>query len=191
MRDFQVPIERYGAVAQALHWLVFVLIVASFGIGLSMVELPVSPQRIRYVALHKSVGLTIFLLTALRLLWRHLHPAPPLPESMPAWEKTASGAAHALLYVLVLAVPVSGWIMSSALGFPTRFFGLAQLPDLLDKNRELGEFLKQVHFLLNKALLALIALHVAAALKHHLLDRDAVLLRMLPRAAVRNKAKPT
>lgn len=191
MRQFKESVERYGLVAQALHWAGFALLCASFWVGLSMVDLPVSPQRIRDTALHKSIGVTIFLLTALRLLWRQLNPPPPLPASMPAWEKAAAGASHTLLYLLVLAVPASGWLMSSALGFPTRLFGLAQLPDLIERNRELGEFLKQVHFLLNKSLLALVALHVAAALKHHLVDRDGVLLRMLPGAGARKEAGPT
>ena len=135
MRQFRTTVERYGVIAQALHWMVFALVFASFWIGLSMVDLPVSPQRIRDTALHKSIGVSIFLVTALRLLWRQLKPPPPLPASMPTWEKTAAGVSHLLLYLLVLAVPVSGWIMSSALGFPTRLFGLAQLPDLIDRNR--------------------------------------------------------
>ncbi len=162
-----------------LHWLMFVLIAAAFGVGLWMAGLPVGPQRFRAVPWHKAIGVTILVLVVLRLLWRWRHPAPPLPATMPDWERNAAHASHALLYALMFAVPLSGFLMSSALGFSTVVFGLT-LPDLLERNRELGDTLKMVHFFLNKSLLALIALHAAAALKHFFLDRDGVLQRMLP-----------
>lgn len=172
--------ERYGGVAQTLHWLVFLLMAASFGLGLSMVDLEVSPQRIRMVGWHKTVGITILALAFLRLAWRFASPPPALPASTPAWERAAAHGSHWLLYLLMFAVPVSGWLMSSALGFATVYLGIVRLPDLLTRDRELGETLKLVHFWLNKGLLALIVLHAAAALKHHFRDRDDVMRRMLP-----------
>jgi len=171
---------RYGRVAQVLHWLVFFLMIASFGLGLSMVEMEVSPQRIRMVGWHKTVGITILALAFARLVWRFVSPPPALPATMPAWERAAAHASHWLLYALMLAVPVSGWLMSSALGFSTVYLGIAKLPDLLTRDRAFGETLKLLHFWLNKGLLAMIVLHAAAALKHHFWDKDDVLRRMLP-----------
>jgi len=170
---------RYGATARSLHWLLFVLIAGSFGVGFWMAGLPIGPQRFRAVPWHKAIGIVIFLLVVVRLLWRWRHPAPPLPAGMPAWERIAAHASHWLLYLLMFAVPLSGFLMSSALGFSTVVFGV-RLPDLLERNRELGDTLKAVHYFLNKTLLVLIALHSAAALKHYLIDRDDVLQRMLP-----------
>jgi cytochrome b561 len=173
------PVHSYGTTAKSLHWVMFVLIAAAFGVGFWMVDLPLA-QRIRTVPLHKSIGVTILAFALLRLAWRLTHAPPPLPGSVPAWERRAAHTAHWLLYALMVAVPVSGWLMSSALGVATVPFGLARLPDLLERDRELGETLKIVHFALNKTLLALVLLHVAAALKHYLVDRDGVLERMLP-----------
>lgn len=174
----------YDGVAQLLHWVMAILIFTAFGVGLWMVDLPLF-QRLRTVSLHKSIGVTIFIFVLLRLAWRWTHPAPTLPDSMPAWERCAANTAHWLLYALMVAVPVSGWLMSGALGVATVPFGLATLPDLIERNRELGETLKTVHFVLNKSLLALVALHVAAALKHFFIDRDGVLQRMLPMRRIR------
>ena len=157
----------------------FALIAGAFGVGLWMAGLPVGPQRFRAVPWHKAIGIMIFALLLLRLAWRWRHPAPPLPSTMPAWERHAAHASHVLLYVLMLVVPLSGFLMSSALGFSTVVFGL-KLPDLLERNRELGDTLKVVHYFLNKTLLALVALHFGAALKHHFIDHDNVLRRMLP-----------
>lgn len=173
------PAARYDAVAQALHWLMAVALIAVFALGLWMVAQPLM-VRLKTVPLHKSIGVVVFLLALARLAWRMTHPAPPLPASMPRWERVAATAAHHLLYLLMLAVPLSGWLMSSALGFATAPFGLFRLPDLLQRDRELGDALKVVHFALNKAFAALVLLHVAAALKHHFIDRDGVLRRMLP-----------
>lgn len=173
--------ERYGALAQSLHWLMFLLVLAAFGLGLTMVDLPVSPQRIRMVGWHKTAGITILALAFLRLAWRFASPPPALPAAMRSWERAAALGAHWLLYALVFAVPLSGWMMSSALGFSTVYLGVIRLPDLLSRDREVGEMLKIVHFTLNKALLALVVLHAAAAFKHHVVDRDDILRRMLPR----------
>lgn len=179
---------RYGRTAQALHWAMFLLIAAAFGVGLWMAGLPVGPQRFRAVPWHKVIGITVLVFVVVRLLWRLRNPPPPMPAAMPAWERNAAHATHVALYALMLAVPLSGWLMSSALGFSTVVFGL-KLADLLERNRELGDTLKTVHYFLNKTLLALVVLHIAAALKHRFIDRDGVLHRMLPWAQ-RTPEKP-
>jgi cytochrome b561 len=172
--------DRYTRTAIALHWIAGLLIIANLCFGLYTVGLPLSPQKLRFFSYHKWVGVTIFLLAAARLAWRLRHPAPPLPEEMPRWEKMAANGSHALLYVLFFAAPLSGWLMSSALGFQTVYLGLVPIPDLLAKNRDLGEALKVVHRSINYSMAALIAVHAVAALKHHVLDRDDVLSRMIP-----------
>lgn len=169
---------KYTRTAIMLHWLVALLIFAAFPLGVYMHDLPLSPARLRLYSYHKWLGVTVFLLAVLRILWRAGHRPPPLPDAMPHWQQAASHAVHHLLYVLTLAVPLSGWLMSSAKGFQTVWFGVLPLPDLVGKDKALGEALAIVHQSLNFALLALVALHVAAALKHHFIDRDGVLLRM-------------
>jgi cytochrome b561 len=123
---------------------------------------------------------TIFLCVVLRLGWRLLHTPPALPAAMPAWQRNIAGATHILLYLLMVAVPRSGWLMSSAKGFQTVWFGVLPLPDLLDKDKELGDLLQQLHMLLNFSMAALVVAHFGAALKHHFSDRDEVLARMIP-----------
>jgi len=170
----------YTRTAISLHWLIAALVFAGWGLGWYMSDLPASPAKLQYVSWHKWIGVTVFLLSLLRALWRATHAPPPLPASTPLWQARVAHATHLLFYVLLLAMPVSGWLMSSAKGFQTVYFGVVPLPDLLDKNKELGEFLGDVHELLGEALAWLVALHVAAALKHHFVDRDSVLKRLLP-----------
>jgi cytochrome b561 len=171
---------RYGGVAIGLHWLIAVAIVGSFSVGLYMADLPLSPLKLKLYSWHKWAGVTIFLCVVLRLVWRLLHRPPELPTGMPAWQRKAAEATHVLLYLLMFAVPLSGWLMSSAKGFQTVWFGVLPLPDLLDKNKDLGDLLQEVHELLNFSMAALVVAHLGAALKHHFIDRDDVLTRMLP-----------
>jgi cytochrome b561 len=172
--------DRYARPAIALHWLIAFIIFVAFPVGLYMVDLPLSPTKLRIFSYHKWAGVTVFLLALLRVLWHATHAAPPMPASMPRWQQAAARATHLLLYVLLLAIPLSGWLMSSALGFQTVYFGVLPIPDLLAKNKPLGEQLEIVHMILNYAMAALVAMHVAAGLKHHFVDRDDVLTRMLP-----------
>lgn len=174
------PIPRYTGFAIALHWLIAIAIAGTFVLGMTMYDLPLSPQKLKLYSWHKWAGVTIFLCVVLRLGWRLRHRPPPPPAAMPAWQRQAAAATHWLLYLLMLAVPLSGWLMSSAKGFQTVWFGVLPLPDLLDKNKELGELLFRIHQLLNYSMAALVALHLGAALKHHWVDRDDVLARMLP-----------
>ena len=169
---------NYTRTAVALHWLIALLILVTFPLGVVMADLPLSPDKLRLYSYHKWIGVTVFVLMLLRAAWRLTHQPPALPASTPRWQQQASHAVHAALYLLLFVVPLSGWLMSSAKGVPTVWFGVVPLPDLLDKNKALGELLSEVHEGLNVALLALVLLHVAAALKHQFIDRDGLLTRM-------------
>lgn len=169
----------YTRTAIALHWLTAVLIVANLALGVSMVELELSPLKLRLFSYHKWIGITVFIVASLRLAWRQLHPPPP-PVAMPDWQRRAATVTHAVLYILMFAIPLSGWIYSSATGVSVAYLGLLPLPDLVPKNKALAGVLKAVHVTLNSGLAALVILHVGAALKHHVRDRDGVLPRMLP-----------
>jgi len=171
---------RYSPAAIAFHWMLAVLIIANIAFGLYTVDLPLSPQKLKYFSWHKWTGVTIFLLAAARLLWRLSHPAPPLPPTMKPWEQRAAHAAHMVLYVLFFAAPLTGWLFSSAAGFQTVYLGVLPIPDLLAKNKDLAEVLKVTHHWVNYTLAAVIVLHAGAALKHHFVDHDDVLVRMLP-----------
>lgn len=176
------PLSRadYGSLAKLLHWAVAVLIISALCLGLYMTGLSLSPRKLRLFSYHKWIGITVLGLLILRAAWRVWHGAPPaLPA--PRWQQRAASLTHALLYLLMAVVPLTGWAMSSALGFPVVYLGRFALPDLVGKDRGLGETLVTVHTGLNYLLIALLLLHVAAALKHHFVDRDATLVRMLPR----------
>lgn len=171
---------RYGHIAMTAHWLIVLMLIGSFSLGFYMHDLPVSPLKLKLYGYHKWLGVTIFAVAVLRLGWRLWSPPPTLPDSMPAWEKRAADISHHLLYFLLFAAPLSGWLMSSAKGFQTVWFGLLPIPDLLHKNPALGEALETTHEALTLMLLAVVGLHVAAALKHHFVDKDEVLARMTP-----------
>ncbi len=168
----------YTRTAVVLHGAMALLIVAGFAIGLYMVGLPLSPLKLRLYSYHKWIGVSVAALLVPRIVWRCLHAPPPLPAGMPAWEQTAAHASHLLSYVLMLTVPVSGWLMSSAKGVATVYLGWWPLPDVVARDDALGLFLEELHRILSYALLGLVSLHVAAALKHHFIDRDGVLGRM-------------
>lgn len=180
----------YTPTAIALHWLIALLILATVPVGLYMQELALSPLKLKLYAWHKWIGVTVFGLALLRLLWRLVHRPPPPPAGMPAWQRRLAGTLHGLLYLLLFLIPLTGWLMSSAKGFQTVYLGLLPIPDLLGKDEALGETLALVHQGLNMGLLALLAVHVAAALKHHFIDRDEVLARMWPGLSQRKGEMP-
>ena len=171
---------RYTPTAIALHWIVAALIIFNLGFGLYTVELPLSPQKLRFFSWHKWVGVTVFMLVTVRLLWRLGHPAPALPATMKPWEVAVAHASHILLYVLFFAAPLTGWLFSSAAGFQTVYLGVVPIPDLLSKNKEVADVIKAMHRWINYTMAAVIVVHAAAALKHHFIDRDDVLRRILP-----------
>lgn len=172
--------KRYSNTAILLHWLCVLVIIAAFPLGLYMHELPLSPSKLQLYSYHKWLGITLLLIVAARLAWRAGHRPPPLPSSIPRWQQRAAHGLHGLLYLLMLAIPLSGWLMSSAKGFQTVYLGLLPLPDLVGKDKILGEQLAEIHEMLNFMLMSLVFAHVGAALKHHFIDRDSVLSRMLP-----------
>ena len=175
----QTP-ARYTGTAIALHWIIALAIFGTFSLGLYVSGLPFSPPRLRLIAYHKWIGVTIFSLVVIRLLWRATHATPPLPDSMPAWQRKAAAASHGLLYLLIFIIPLSGWIYSSASGVPVVYLGLVQLPDLIGADKALAKTLKLVHQTLNYTLAAVVTVHTLAALKHQYVDHDGVLARMLP-----------
>lgn len=173
-----MPPLRYTSTAIVLHWLMALLIFAAFPLGVYMHDLPLSPAKLQLYSYHKWLGITVLGLILLRMGWRLRHAPPPLPAHLPAWQQRASQLTHALLYLLMFAVPMSGWLMSSAKGFQTVWLGILPLPDLIEKNKALGALLAEWHEGLNIALLLLVALHLAAVVKHQFIDRDHLLSRL-------------
>ena len=172
--------DRYTITAIVLHWLTFALIACGFSLALYMVDLPLSPSKLKYFSWHKWIGVTVFLLALARIAWRLTHRPPALPQDIPRWQQRAATANHVLLYALIVIIPISGWLYSSAAGVPTVYFGVLPLPDLVTRDKALAAQLKWAHITLNYTLLAVVFAHVAAAIKHHFVERDDVLRRMLP-----------
>lgn len=169
---------RYDAVAVALHWITAVAVIGLLGIGLWMTALPFGRLKIETYAWHKWIGLCVLALTLGRLVWRRWHPSPALPSDIPPWQQRAASAVHATLLLLLLAMPVSGWLMNSAAGVSLYWFALVPVPDLVARDIDLFEALQLVHRILSRLLIAFVVLHVAAVLKHDLLDRRGILRRM-------------
>lgn len=172
--------STYTRVAKSLHWLMAVLLIGLLSLGFYMADLPLSPDKLQLYSWHKWAGVTVFALVWLRLLWRLTHRPPAYPDSMSVALQRLAHAGHWALYGLMIAIPLTGWLMSSAKGFQTVWWGIWPIPDVLAKDKELGHTLQEVHEALNWLLVLMISGHVAAALKHHWIDRDDVLTRMLP-----------
>lgn len=171
----------YTRTAIALHWLIAVLIVCGFSLGWVMTVIPgFTPDKLRFYSWHKWIGVTVFALAVVRVLWRATHVPPPLPATIPLLQRQAAHAMHWLLYVLMFAIPITGYLYSSAANIPVVYLGLVPLPTLIAPNPELKPILREAHVLLDYTLLVVVVLHVLAALKHQWFDRDNVLSRMLP-----------
>ena len=175
---------RYSGVAIALHWVLALVLLGMVGFGLYMADLPFSPARLKLYNWHKWAGVCVLVLSLARLLWRLTHRPPELPAAMqaamPAWQKLAHHGTHAALYALFFAIPLLGWAYSSAAGFPIVVFGVLPLPDWVPVSPDLAEALKPLHKWAALTLTALVGLHVAAVVKHQLIDRDGLLWRMWP-----------
>ena len=173
---------RWGAVSQAFHWVIVWALLAQFVLASVAEELPIGLDKLATLARHKSIGITLLLLAVLRLAWRwsQRSHSPALPADLKRYERLLAQLIHPGLYGLLFALPLSGWLMSSAKHYTVSWFGWVTLPDLVAPNETLFEVLKGTHELLANALLVLAALHVAAALLHHFMRKDTVLTRMLP-----------
>lgn len=179
---------EWGSVSKLLHWLVVVLILVMAWIGLRMGDMPNGPDKIATYAMHKSIGISILALVLLRLSWRLYAGAPAAVPGTPAWQERVASLTHWALYALLLAIPLSGWVLNSASGFPLQWFGLFNLPAIVGRDHGLHELAEEVHEWLFWAMVALAVAHAAAAFYHHLFQRDATLARMLPRGWLRTDA---
>ena len=170
---------QYTRVAMLLHWLTVLMVAALFAIGWNMVELPKGPARAYYFALHKSVGLSVFALLCLRIMWRLGHRPPPFPPHLPTWQAHLARGVHGVFYVLLVLQPASGYLSASFSGYATRWLGMA-LPDWGWRDAPLNELFTELHVLCSIALLVLIGIHVAGFVSH-LVQRDRALSgRMWP-----------
>lgn len=178
-------VDSYGCLAQGFHWVIAILIVCLLGVGLYMADLDPAPFKFQLYGLHKAFGIVVLGLAALRLVWRLVNIVPASLPHHKAWERILARSAHYALYALMFAMPLSGWAMSSAGGHAVSLFGLFELPPLVAKDPEFGKEMAELHETLAWTLIGVIGLHVAGALKHHFIDKDETLRRMLPRCGGR------
>jgi len=174
-------VQRYSTPAIALHWIVAILVLVMIGLGLYMTDIPRgTPERTFFYNLHKSIGVTVAILVLIRLWWRIRNPPPPLPSSVPAWQVQASKLSHALLYLCLILMPLSGFSASQFTKYGVTYFGMFKIPPMGWENKVIYDFLQGIHGVTATLLITLVVIHIAAALKHLLFDRDRVFLRMLP-----------
>lgn len=169
---------RFGLVAISLHWIMAIIIIGLLILGLYMVDLPFSPRKLKFYGWHKEFGLLILGLVIVRLSWRLINTAPSL--SPPWWEKMAAQTVHWAFYIFMFAMPITGWLVTSAAGLAPSFFGLFVLPTLIAPNKELVKLFANIHGWLAYGLIATIVLHICAALKHQFINKDDIVRRMLP-----------
>jgi cytochrome b561 len=176
-------LPSYDRVAISLHWLIAAGIVAQVALGWWMIDIPKLPAGVRvyWFNLHKSIGLTLAALIAIRIVWRLTHRPPALPAGLPRWQARVAAVSHVLMYVCMIVMPLAGYLGSIYSGYPIRYFG-STLPGWGGKDDALKDFFSTVHYGTAWIFMSLIALHFAAAMKHLLLDRDTVFARMWPRA---------
>jgi len=183
--NFRNTTRSWGVVSKALHWLIVLLIINQAVIANRAEGLPLGADKLQAIGLHKSLGMTILVLAILRLVWRWANPVPTLDGMAKGWERAAAHISHFLLYALIFAVPLSGWLMSSARNFPVSWFGVFQFPDLVGPDKQFYELMHDLHPLLFSALVIVALAHIAGALKHHFIDKNEVLKRMLPFGGVK------
>ncbi len=181
--------ERYGLVAQAFHWIMAVLMIGmlAFGLYLAEAELERGPLMFKLYGLHKSIGVLILGLVLLRIVWRFMNVTPAALPTHKRWEVILSKAVHGFLYLGMIGLPLSGWVMSSAGGHPVEFFGLFELPAIVEKSKALGKEAHEAHEILGSVVIGLIVLHFAGALKHKIIDKDSTIMKMLPFGAPSSK----
>lgn len=170
--------EHFGIIAIIFHWLMAIILIGLVIIGLYMTSLPSGPQKLSLIGLHKEFGFLILMLVMLRIVWR-LKNILPSHASLSSFERLAARLSHWIFYMLMFALPMTGWIFSSAAGYSTSFFGLFVIPPLIEPNPAIRTLFSEIHEWLAYGLIATFCLHVAAALKHHFINKDNILKRML------------
>ena len=170
---------EYGIVSQCLHWITVILVFIQIVLGHIGADLPLGMQRLIILSRHKSVGMTIFMLVILRIIWRLINKVPELPPNMTRLNRSIALITHWSFYILLVCMPIAGWISSSASNLSVSWFGLFTWPDLVEPDKHLADIAKTTHIFLSWVLVSLITLHILAALKHHFIDKDNILLRML------------
>lgn len=180
--------HRWGSIARFFHWIMALGIIGAGILGLIMVEMDRGMDKLNAFAIHKSIGLTVLALLVLRLTWR-IFDRKPVDEPMPSWQRFAAHATHGVLYLFMLAIPLSGWIYNSARGYPLQWFKQFNLPALVEKNQDLGDLAISAHIILFWILVVVLLGHVGGALLHHFHHRDNTLLRMLPFSRLRSRTK--
>ncbi len=172
--------DAWGSVAKFLHWSMLALIVMQVALGWAAELWRLSPTKLDLFIWHKSTGILLLLLALIRIAWRIVNPSPRAPAKLSGWERVAASASHIALYILIVAIPVSGWVVNSAANIPLNVFWLFALPDITAPSKSLAELAARVHFGLYVTLSILLCLHIGAALWHHFVRRDDVLVRLLP-----------
>jgi cytochrome b561 len=171
---------EYGTVTKTFHWGIALLVICLLAVGLVMGELPKTPSTFQIYNLHKSLGITVLALMIGRICWHIVNHRPHAVETLKPWEKISAAGVHYSLYVLLVAMPITGWLMSSAAGRAVNVFGLFTLPDLVAKDESAAHTYRERHEQIGYLIMIVLALHIAAALKHYFIDKDRVLKRMLP-----------
>jgi cytochrome b561 len=174
--------DHYPATSKLLHWLVAVCVLTTAPVAIAMTRVSEGPTQDILYNFHKSLGVLILILMILRLINRLAAGAPTAAPEIEPWQKTISSVVHTSLYVLLIAMPIVGYVANSIYGAPTPFFGLFDLPPLLSKNEALATQLFTIHRWVGWLLIFVVLIHVSAALYHHFIRSDSVLKRMLPRA---------
>ncbi|MDG1462698.1 MAG: cytochrome b [Gammaproteobacteria bacterium] len=172
--------RKFGAARKFFHWIIALFLLLQIPLGLYMTDLPLGPDKLEKYSLHKAIGMLIFILAISRLAWAAISQRPPLPVTTPLYEKALVKGLQAILYIIVCLMPLSGWMMSSAAGYPVNLFGLLTLPGLIEPNKELVEGFIQMHEMQSWILFGAIGLHFIGALRHHFLLKDDILNSMLP-----------
>lgn len=170
---------KYGVVAKFFHWTMSIILIGMVCVGFYMTQESLGDGRFKLYDWHKSFGLLILFMAMFRIVWKIGNPAPLFSDKLANWQKLAAQATHWAFYVFMFALPLSGWLMSSAGGHEVRFFNLFTLPALLEPNKALAHQIHEIHEYLAYGLIATFALHIAALIKHEWIDKDPILKKML------------
>lgn len=174
----------YGLISKSMHWIIGGLMIFLLYLGITMEAMPPSPDKWQAYGLHKALGILVLALVIARIIWKHIAGKMPPIETHKSWERMLSTAVHVLLYLGMIGLPLSGWVMSSAGGHPIHFFGLFEVPPIVGENKEIGDIAHSIHGLAGSAIIAAIALHFIGAAKHHILDKDSTVMRMVSKNRV-------